>query len=542
MKTKFYFYGTLFLLLITSYTFGQDTNPANAGEDQFICDTSTTLNGNDPLLGIGNWEIISGQADIADTDNPNSLVTNLVAGRAVLVWSIDLEGAVTKDTVVITAYQEASDFSLSSTALCDDFVISTLPYEYGATYTFDTINGAGRPEFLDSVTLAIYDIESHFELRITVDIPLCGPLEEVFEIVNFDIAAQPDAGIDDTLCVGAAVQLDGNTPAGNSETVKWTTNGAGTFDDDESPDAIYTPSTEDARQTISFFYNIDNMNCNATDTVAIYFGAMPTPANAGEDKFVCLTQTQLAADEPTVFEEGLWTILNAIDPNITFLSSPESPNAVINGIPAIGGLELVWTISTKDHICPSSSDTMHVGLKTGISAANAGLDQTVCPDTEISLEANAPFSQNGETASWTTNGDGTFSATNDPEGSYTPGTNDISSGEVTLTWTFVSCTSNSDDVVISIQTGLPDCPDVDAIKDSEVTHLNVYPNPAQGLIHFDSEDSGNFEIVTPEGQAVKSGQVDLGQNVISISALERGLYFLKVVHARTIKTSAIIIN
>jgi len=63
---------------------------ANAGPDQDLCDSTTTiLSANTPTIGSGTWSLISGSAVVTDTTNPTSGVTGLTPGTAfTLRWTI----------------------------------------------------------------------------------------------------------------------------------------------------------------------------------------------------------------------------------------------------------------------------------------------------------------------------------------------------------------------------------------------------------------------------------------------------------------------
>lgn len=66
--------------------------------------------------------------------------------------------------------------------------------------------------------------------------------DELKVIVNEQPKA--DAGIDQRVCAGNKVQLNGKVEK-KYKSVLWKTNGSGTFDDDKKLDAVYTPSKKD---------------------------------------------------------------------------------------------------------------------------------------------------------------------------------------------------------------------------------------------------------------------------------------------------------
>lgn len=62
--------------------------PSDAGIDQTLCTSSTTLEGNNPTAGTGEWFVISGSATVQSPNLYNSAVTALGPGANVLEWRI----------------------------------------------------------------------------------------------------------------------------------------------------------------------------------------------------------------------------------------------------------------------------------------------------------------------------------------------------------------------------------------------------------------------------------------------------------------------
>lgn len=84
---------------------------ADAGPDQLICDDDQTeLEGNNPEVGIGFWEIVSGTGDIADASDPNTSVTNIAPDSLVLSWTIIGAGVCPSTTDFVTIYVEPDGF------------------------------------------------------------------------------------------------------------------------------------------------------------------------------------------------------------------------------------------------------------------------------------------------------------------------------------------------------------------------------------------------------------------------------------------------
>ncbi|MCX6269993.1 MAG: dockerin type I domain-containing protein [Bacteroidetes bacterium] len=76
---------------------------ANAGPDQSVTGTSTTLGANTPQNGSGVWSIVSGTGGVVDQPaNPASSVNGLPDNFYILTWTISNSCGSTVDTVVIT--------------------------------------------------------------------------------------------------------------------------------------------------------------------------------------------------------------------------------------------------------------------------------------------------------------------------------------------------------------------------------------------------------------------------------------------------------
>ncbi|MFM2284649.1 MAG: hypothetical protein RLZZ543_146 [Bacteroidota bacterium] len=83
---------------------GCSNPPSEAGLDQTICATSTTLNGNAPSFGQGTWTVVSGSGTFTDLNNPLTSVFGLAPGNNVFSWTFPASGSspALSDQVTIT--------------------------------------------------------------------------------------------------------------------------------------------------------------------------------------------------------------------------------------------------------------------------------------------------------------------------------------------------------------------------------------------------------------------------------------------------------
>ena len=58
----------------------------DAGTDQTICSLSSTLNANTPVVGLGNWSVISGGGLFSSVNDHKANIINLIRGTTVIRW------------------------------------------------------------------------------------------------------------------------------------------------------------------------------------------------------------------------------------------------------------------------------------------------------------------------------------------------------------------------------------------------------------------------------------------------------------------------
>ncbi|NJL11764.1 MAG: T9SS type B sorting domain-containing protein [Microscillaceae bacterium] len=92
-----------------SITRSLEPTVANAGPDQTVCADNTVLAGSVPIIGIGEWLIVSGSGTIVNPTQFNSQITNLAVGENVFRWTIQNGSCpVSQDEVRITRTAEPS--------------------------------------------------------------------------------------------------------------------------------------------------------------------------------------------------------------------------------------------------------------------------------------------------------------------------------------------------------------------------------------------------------------------------------------------------
>jgi len=88
---------------LTTITINQAPTTANAGPDQNICASSTTLAGNIATVGSGSWSVVGGSGTFANASSPTTTVSSLGAGANTFRWTISNAGcAASANDVVIS--------------------------------------------------------------------------------------------------------------------------------------------------------------------------------------------------------------------------------------------------------------------------------------------------------------------------------------------------------------------------------------------------------------------------------------------------------
>jgi len=122
--------------------------------------------------------------------------------------------------------------------------------------------------------------------------------------------------------------------------------------------------------------------------------------------------------------------------------------------------------------CTAASDQVVITLETP-PTVDAGADQSICPADVVTL--NATVTGTVVSATWSTSGDGSFADQAAASTTYTPGTADIASGVVTLSYTATSgsCPAVSDALVVAISQPITAADQAASVQVQVPTTINV---------------------------------------------------------------------
>ena len=263
---------------------------ADAGQNDSICGTSYTLNGNTAIVGDGTWSLVSGTATISSPNSSTSSVTGIGRGENVFEWRIENNCNFTTSQVTIKGLEQPSvALCANDTTLCSDNYFLTA----------DTIS----IEYIDAPSPAIVEDDQG----------LC-----IYETT-----------------INATPPIVGN---GVWETLE----GTGTLADAASPTTLVT----NLAQGINVFkWTVSNVCGSNTDTLIVTSSIAPTEAIVGEDQTICGGLTILSGNEPTL-GEGEWSVKKGEG----FFHNNYDPTTGVDSV-GIGENIYVWTISNA---CTSS--------------------------------------------------------------------------------------------------------------------------------------------------------------------------------------------
>jgi hypothetical protein len=312
---------------------------------------------------------------------------------------------------------------------------------------------------------------------------------------------------DSLLCAGNQTQLFA-TPSGGIGTYsfQWTSDPAGFTSSEQNPfvspevSTLYTVTVSDNEETLSAPVFIEV--------------TQPPVAGTGPDQTICETSfAQLNGSQ--INGNGFsWTTSG----DGTF-ESPETLNPLY--YPGIDDIETGNTVITlavlPESPCENPDESVTNLQVISLPAVDAGSDQQVCENENVNISANVV---NASQVEWSSNGDGFFQNPFQAETSYTPGPNDLQTGEVTLTIVvdaIAPCSGVFEDAVFVEFAYLPDvsagndlliCEDGQAEVEGSVSGADSFSWASSGDGTF--ADPGSLSTVyTPGTNDIANGIVSL---------------------------------
>lgn len=300
----------------------------NAGADQVTCvGGSVTLSGS----GAANYTWNNGVS--------NGVAFSPVATNTYTVTGTDVNGCINTDQVLVTVNSLPTVNAGPDQTVCIGTTV-TLSGTGASTYTWDNgiTNGVAFTPAVGSITYTVTGTSG----------ANCIATDQVVVTVNPLPAV--NAGADQTVCIGTSVTLSGS----GASTYSWN-NGVvnGT---------AFTPALTNT-YTLT---GTDVNGCINTDQVLVTVNPLPN-VNAGIDQTICV---------------GASVTLSGAGASIYTWN-----NGVTNGVAFAPVATTTYTVSGTDVNGCVNTDQVLVTVNT-LPVVNAGLDQTVCVGTSVTLSGS----------------------------------------------------------------------------------------------------------------------------------------------------------
>jgi len=327
------------------------------------------------------------------------------------------------------------------------------------------------------------------------------------------------AGADVDVCENSSVQLSGNST--NSQSVLWATNGDGTFNDPTIDEPIYTLGANDLVLGVVELkitaYALAPLNDSVSDNMIATVIFNPI-SNAGEDITVCGNGFAQLDGQAENQESVIWssrgdgsfddaTLLNAI-------------YTLGEGDIADGEVKLSLIAKATDPCQDDNVDDMYVYIAQA-PKPNAGLDGETCGANSYQLDGSA---EDNEGILWSSMGDGTFDDSSLLNATYTPGSNDVNAGTVTLNLTALAISPCPADSTDQMELSILELPNINAGDDastcenSSIQLNGVVDNPTSVI--WSSDGDGAWEAENTLDALYNPGinDIELGTATLTLTA------------------------
>jgi len=440
----------------------------NAGPDQTICENGSA-NLNPSLSGAANSGTWTSSFDPSFvSSNPKAIFTpnaeDIARGNTRLTFTTnDPNGAcpAAKDSINITFNSLPTVFAGFDQNVCSLTPSISISGSFDSPATSASWTTSGTGTFANRFNVSTTYIPSAADrnsgsvtLTLTTNDPAgpCGPVSD-FSIITLRPVATVNAGNDTTFCETSTIVLRGtrSVTAGN---ITWRSSGTGTFIRGASLTPTYVPSSADITNgfvTITLTNFNPNDECfNATDSMILSLSRAAT-VNAGGNLIVCSNVNRVplngsfggAAASVNWITLGTGTFENSSIPITAYIPSVADK--------ANGFVRLVLRSNDPIGPCDAKSDTIQITINL-LATVNAGADQTICSNDNITLLGSSTATSGNRV--WSTTGTGTFNNNSILFPTYFPSNLDKQIGSIKLILNNINlndaCANASDTMVLTI--------------------------------------------------------------------------------------------
>lgn len=400
-------------------------DPIFAGTFGFITSFSEKVNILDPFLNepvdfyvldtICRNGIINHTLNTLSCGNTNKIrnIEQGALGTAVITGDLSFQytnnGQVGEDLLSVTVINE---FGIQSTVCLgvriDSVFVDFMPSDSticsgeSITLQLDSINGTPGYVYLWSTgeitpTISVSPmVNTSYNVTVTDAAGCTG--QDVYN-VSIDMTITADAGASVTVCSGDMAQLGATQPMGT--TGMWS-GGAGTFDDANLPNALYTPDGSEMDSVILYWTlnGGSGGNCfDGTDSTTVYISPSLS-IFAGDDIIICENAELNLADlnaqiNSTSITTGTWTTDGdgVFMPGSTATGMFPSSTSYIPGVNDVANEAFTLTLSATDPMntgpCGSGMDDVLVTLMgTPVLVCNDNLNISVNSDCLVEVNVD----------------------------------------------------------------------------------------------------------------------------------------------------------
>jgi gliding motility-associated-like protein len=341
----------------------------NAGDDQNVCTSHSSLLAEDPGTGVGYWTALGSSAIFANSALSSTAVTNLDNGSNLLLWTVTKNNCTASDTVKITNNSPSLANAGNDLEVCssDANLLATKPLAgtgYWSTYAGNAIVNIST-NYSTSVSNLDVGINT---FKWTVTNGICDNIDFV-SVINNSVVAEVQN--DTAICQNFSTIYAEIPSLGTGVWAVQT--GGGAIDNTTN----FTANISNLALGLNTFtWTVSEGKC--ADVEALNVTNNQVTANAGTDQATCAATYQLQANNP-VPGTGIWTTAGSAG-----INDPSKYNSFVSGLPAGSTSIFTWTI-TKG----TCSDDDEVSVTNNQFTISAGPDQTICVDTTVMLADEA---------------------------------------------------------------------------------------------------------------------------------------------------------
>ncbi|WP_075601894.1 PKD domain-containing protein [Saccharicrinis aurantiacus] len=477
--------------------------PADAGADISTCDDFTTLNANDPSVGIGEWTVKTGSGYFEDLRNPKSKVLNLAQGDNVFVWTIYYTNGSSSDEVIVSSTKPSITNAGLDDRVCSDEALldGTQPSFAHEVATWSILSGGGLFDDVNDVKTTVRGLAPGENiLKLEINNTNCLQTDTV-RIYN-DTPSIADAGADQTVCADS-VEVRPISPqygVGKWRVIK----GQGTGKDGGEITGRWIYNLAPGENIFEWYVQVEGAqpNCESTDQITI-INNQPSVSYAGQNRTVCVDNVMLSASA-AIDGVGRWELLTGAGT----IADPSNNLTEVTGL-GKGKNRFKWIIDNNG--CTSESE---VEISFDLIEAFAGFEMSpICADTAV-LAANEPYPGTG---SWSVvGGSGSAHFTNDNGNSDVNNpyatVRDLDRGPNQLVWTieYNGCVSTDEIIITNDMPSTAIAGDNVALCDNTVTLGASAPNIGDGAW---TTQNGGGDFVDINSPTTQVNNLRFGDNI-----------------------------